>query len=318
MLVLAACDVESSVATNIPPSRSEDISGPIQPLPARVETNAKKVRLGQRLFFDKRLSRDGSVACASCHSLDHYGVDNRRVAVGIDGHLGNVNAPTVLNSGFNFRQFWDGRAASLEEQVGGPVTNPAEMGARWAEVIPRLQGDGEINALSLDAFGVPINEDVVRSALAEYERSLVTPDAPFDRYLRGDANALSAEAREGWRLFRQIGCASCHQGINIGGNMYATLGVMGNYFEGRAIEPSDLGLFNRTGREQDRYKFKVPSLRNVAETAPYFHDGRIDTLEDAVDVMARTQLGLRLRTEDRQHLVAFLKSLTGKLAEPAP
>jgi cytochrome c peroxidase len=312
-LVLCACGDERP-----PPiggAQAEDAAaypGPIQPLPLHVDLDVRKVELGRRLFADKRLSGDGTLACASCHPLERYGVDNLRVSVGIGGQSSALNAPTVFNSGFNFRQFWDGRAENLEAQAGEPITNPVEMGATWPGVLSRLTVDSELTALSKGAYGAPIDERVVRSALATYERSLVTPDAPFDRYLRGDPGALGTDAEAGWRLFRELGCSSCHQGINIGANMYSSIGVMDDYFGGRALQPSDLGLFNRTGREKDRSRFKVPSLRNVEMTAPYFHDGRVAALEEAVDVMARTQLGLRLRESDRRQLVAFLKSLTGR------
>jgi cytochrome c peroxidase len=312
-LVLCACgDQRSLPIGNAPADEASAYPGPIQPLPRHVDLDVRQVELGRHLFADKRLSGDGTLACASCHPVDHYGVDNLRVSVGIRGQSSALNAPTVFNSGFNFRQFWDGRAADLEAQAGEPITNPVEMGATWPGVLGRLAADSELTALSKGAYGVPIDERVVRSALATYERSLITPDAPFDRYLRGDPGALGADAEAGWRLFRELGCSSCHQGINVGANMYSSIGVMDDYFGGRALQPADLGLFNRTGRERDRSRFKVPSLRNVEMTAPYFHDGRVATLEEAVDVMARTQLGLRLRESDRRQLVAFLKSLTGR------
>lgn len=292
--------------------------GPVQPLPRTLELNADQVELGRRLFHDVRLSVDDTIACASCHAVDRYGVDGTPRSLGVRGQKGEVNAPTVFNSGFNFRQFWDGRVATLEEQVGGPVENPLEMASSWPQVLAKLELDTALQALAVKAYGRRLDEAMVRSSIAVFERSLITPDAPFDRFLRGEATALDDRARIGWQRFRDLGCIACHQGVNLGGNMYATLGAMGDYFAGRPLDKADLGLYNQTGRESDRHKFKVPGLRNVAETAPYFHDGRVASLEEAVQIMARLQLGLDLAPDDRVSLVAFLNSLTGKLQGSPP
>jgi cytochrome c peroxidase len=318
-LILAACGrntPEPPTPPKPPPAALAEIPGPAQPLPEKLVLDARQkqqAELGKRLFLDKRLSHDNTLSCASCHALENYGVDRLPVSIGIQDKRGAVNAPTVYNSGYNFRQFWDGRAASLEEQAGGPLENPLEMASNWPEVLGKIGRDPALQDLSLQAYGRKLDEAVVRSALAGFERTLITPNAPFDRFLRGDKKALSPEAQEGWQLFRGLGCASCHQGVNLGGNMYATLGVMEDYFAGRKQTKADQGLFNRTAREEDRHKFKVPSLRNVAMTGPYFHDGGTSTLEGAVNTMARTQLGLQLSDADRGRLVAFLKSLTGQL-----
>jgi cytochrome c peroxidase len=299
---------------------------PITPIPQRIALDAHKVALGRRLFHEPRLSHDDTVSCSTCHDLKLAAADARPLAKGIGGQFNTLNTPTVLNSGFNFRQFWDGRAASLEEQVDGPLNSPIEMGAHWPEVIAKLQRD----ATYPQAFTAiwpegnvgqsAISAAHIQSALAEFVRSLITPDAPFDRYLRGDDKALSAEAQQGWGLFRNLGCIACHQGVNIGGNMYANLGVMGDFFadRGKLLTKSDLGRFNVTGREEDRSVFKVPTLRNVARTAPYFHDGSIPTLEKAVETMARYQLGVNLSASDTRNLVAFLQALNGRLPEPTP
>ncbi len=294
---------------------------PISPIPPRLQLDSRKVALGRRLFHDPRLSHDDTISCASCHALAKAGADARPLALGIAGRRNTVNTPTVLNSGFNFRQFWDGRAASLEEQAEGPIHNPVEMASNWREVIAKLQRDAdyprEFAAIWPDAGATPITAARIQAALAEFERGLITPDAPFDRYLRGDELALSVQARQGWELFRNLGCIACHQGVNVGGNMYANLGVMGDYFadRGKPVVKSDLGRYNVTGREEDRHMFKVPSLRNVERTAPYFHDGSIATLEEAVDTMARYQLGVRLKEEQRNALLAFLRGLNGTLPE---
>lgn len=320
VLLFAGCD-KAEPPGQAPPSGDLEayLEGPIQPLPLRVPVNVDEVELGRRLFLDPRLSHDDTVACASCHPIDsRYGADGLRVSVGIEGRTGVVNAPTVLNSGYNFRQFWDGRARTLEEQVGGPLLAHAEMGTTWSEVIDKLQADASLNGLARKVYGRAIDQDTIQGAIAAFERSLVTPDAPFDRFLRGDAQAISTETKAGWRLFQDIGCIACHQGINIGGNMFANLGVMGSYFDGRQVTPADLGLFNQTGLDRDRFKFKVPSMRNITKTGPYFHDGRIKALDDAVTTMARTQLGLELSAEERLLIIAFLESLTGRLPEVAP
>jgi cytochrome c peroxidase len=284
----------------------------ITPLPQSVVLDERKVALGRRLFHDTRLSRNNSVACASCHVLSIGGADRQPVSIGIDGRKGVMNAPTVYNAAYNYRQFWDGRSGSLEEQVDGPLHNPDEMGTNWSEVLAKLTADTEL----LKEFGALYPEGLsavsLRDALATFERALVTPDAPFDRYLRGDLRALSTEAKEGWRLFRELGCVSCHQGTNVGGNLYEKLGLVEDFYGPRGTpRPSDLGRFNLTRNAEHRFEFRVPPLRNVALTAPYLHDGSVATLEEAVQIMARYQLGVRLKPPEVAHLVAFLNALTG-------
>lgn len=293
---------------------------PITPIPDTINLDKNKVELGRRLFHEKRLSRDNSISCASCHDLKLAGVDARPVAVGVDSQAGTVNSPTVLNSGFNFSQFWDGRATTLEEQAEGPVHNPIEMASNWPEVIQKLSRDPQYVRAFQAIWPDGITAAHIQNAIAEFERSLITPNSPFDRYLKGDLQALGAEARKGWDLFRNLGCVACHQGVNMGGNMYATLGVMGDFFaeRGKPHVKSDLGRFNVTNREEDRNKFKVPTLRNIARTAPYFHDGSITQLGQAVDTMARYQLGVELSDADRAALVAFLTALNGSLPKSQP
>ena len=277
---------------------------PFAPLPPAPDENVDKVLLGEQLFHDARLSADDTVSCASCHDLQDGGADGLTKPVGIDGKQGGINTPTVFNSAHNFTQFWDGRAESLEQQAAGPVHNPAEMGSNWDEVTAKLNADPQIQALFEKLYPDGVSGDNIVDAIATFERTLTTPDGPFDRYLRGDDNAISAKAKYGMELFQTYGCASCHQGVNIGGNMYQTMGAMGDYFGDRGAENSnDLGRFQVTGRDQDRHVFKVPSLRMVAHTAPYLHDGRAKTLEDAVLVMAKYQLGRELPREDVDAIV---------------
>jgi cytochrome c peroxidase len=318
MALLGACgrsDSDPPAAIAFAPLGSEQA---VTPIPNDLRFDPNVVGLGRALFTDPRLSRNGTISCSHCHALDRYGVDGLPRSVGIDGRRGSMNAPTVYNSGFNFRQFWDGRAGSLEEQVDGPLGNPAEMDTDWPTVLAKLNGDSSIQSLARRAFGRPLDAAGARSALAEFERSLTTPDAPFDRYLRGDEQAIDARAREGWRLFSELGCVSCHQGVNVGGNMYARIGEFNDRFTRTAKDASHFGRFNVTGREEDRFTFKVPSLRNVARTAPYFHDGSVATLAEAVDRMALSQLGLKLGDKERDLIVAFLESLTGRPPGAAP
>jgi cytochrome c peroxidase len=289
---------------------------PLQPLPERAIQDPKRAALGAKLFADVRLSANGTVACASCHVLALAGQDGRRVSLGIHGLPGNINAPSVLNSSLNFVQFWDGRAATLEEQVEGPLTNSAEMGNDWAHLLSFLKTDARYTELFGQAFKDGICEANVRTALATYERTLLTPDSSFDRWLRGDRHALSSNEVAGYERFKSAGCVACHQGVNVGGNMFQRFGVMGEYFQDRGhIVAADFGRFNVTHLEADRFVFRVPSLRNVALTAPYFHDGSAATLEDAVGTMAKYQLGQTLDATATAQVVAFLKTLTGRLPD---
>src|SRR6185436_12045908 len=265
------------------PARAQMLDEPIKPLPQKMDLDARKVDLGKKLFHDKRLSKDNSLSCASCHDIAKGGVDGQQFATGIKGQVGPINTPTVLNSGLNFRQFWNGRAATLEDQAAGPVHNPGEMGSNWAEVLGKLNQDaalvGQFRALYADGLQ-PKN---IQDAIATFERSLITPSR-FDRYLNGESNAINGDEKQGYQLFKNYGCVACHQGQGVGGNMYQTFGVLGNYFKDKGkVTEADLGRFTVTKNELDRHVFKVPSLRNVELTAPYFHDGSAKTLEEAID-----------------------------------
>ena len=295
------------------PQQASAEAEPITPLPLTVSLDSRKVELGRRLFHDAKLSGDGQVSCSSCHSLTKGGVDRLVRSRGIGGKEGGINAPTVFNSGFSFRQFWNGRAETLEEQVDGPLQHPAEMGATWPQAIATLSKDTSYRTEFAALYRDGIQPHNVRDAIATFERSLFTPNSRFDRFLRGDAKALSETERAGYKLFKQMGCASCHQGMNIGGNMYQKLGIMEDYFAVRSnISEADLGRFSITKREEDRHVFKVPSLRNIVLTPPYLHDGSAKTLEDAVRVMARYQLGEPIDADDLNAIVAFLHTLTGE------
>lgn len=285
---------------------------PILPVPDFIVADHRKVELGERLFHDVRLSRDDTISCASCHDLDNGGDDGRRHSLGVGGGETAVNAPTVLNAGLNLAQFWDGRAASLEDQIDGPIHHPDEMGSNWPTILGKLRRDPDYVRTFAKIYSGGLSEHAIKDAIATFERTLVTPGARFDRFLRGDTTAITAAEREGYVLFKSLGCISCHQGRNVGGNMFQTFGVMGDYFADRGSPtPADNGRFNVTGDARDRHVFKVPSLRNVALTAPYFHDGSATTLAQAVEVMAWYQLGRRLADRDVVLIVAFLETLTG-------
>jgi cytochrome c peroxidase len=306
----------SSEPPSAPSTAQEQTAGanePITPLPLDVALDVRKVELGERLFHEPKLSENGLVSCASCHNLSTGGVDRLRRSRGIGGKEGVINAPTVFNSGFNFRQFWDGRSESLEDQVNGPLQSPIEMAGSWSRTIAMLSEDRQYRAEFSAIYPDGIKPQNVRDAIAAFERSLVTPNSRFDRFLRGDLTTLNQEEQAGFQLFKSIGCISCHQGVNIGGNLYQKLGIMGDYFAARGhVTAADFGLFNVTGKEADRHFFKVPSLRNVAATPPYLHDGSAMTMEDAIIVMARYQLGKELDPSEVSRIAAFLHSLSGE------
>ncbi len=287
---------------------------PIYPVPENIELDNDKVALGEKLFHDPRLSKNNRVSCASCHALDQGGDDGLKFSVGISGNPTNANAHSVFNIGDDFLFFWDGSAETLEDQIDGPITHPDEMGSNWKDIIAKLSKDKEYQDQFYALYKSPPTENAIKNAIATFERSLNTLNAPFDKYLLGDKDAISAQALAGYQYFKSFGCASCHQGQGVGGNMLQTFGVVGDYFKDRGtpITEADLGHYNVTGDDMDKHVFKVPSLRNVELTAPYFHDGNAETLEEAVDVMAKYQLGKDLSNKERAALVAFLKSLTGE------
>ena len=289
---------------------------PIKPIPEENELNGEKVALGRALFHDPRLSKDESVACVSCHDLGSGGDDGRRFSVGVEGRIGPINAPTVFNAGLNFRQFWDGRVETLEEQVDGPVQSPVELGSLWPEVIAKLHAHESYPQRFKALYPDGINRDNVKNALAEFMRSLTTPNSRFDRWLKGERDALDAQEKRGYVLFKHYGCISCHQGANVGGNMFQVFGVLNDYFTRRGqITDADYGRYNVTGNPADRHAFKVPSLRMAALTAPYLHDGTAATLRDAVDAMFEFQLGRSAPDEDKEAIVDFIETLAGENRE---
>lgn len=286
---------------------------PIQPLPPAPQLPPAKVALGQALFHDPLLSADHSVACASCHHLGEGGADTgKAVSVGIQQRPGKINTPTVYNAALQFRQFWDGRAATLADQIDGPLTAEWEMGNQWPKVLADLYGHPNYPERFNAVYGDGITRANVKDALQAFQQTLITRNAPFDRYLQGDQQAISAEAKRGYELFKKYGCASCHQGVNVGGNMFQVFGVINNYFKVRGhITEADLGRFNITGNAADRHAFKVPSLRMAKYTAPYLHDGSQATLAEAVNVMFKYQLGREAPEADKAAIVRFIETLAG-------
>ncbi len=289
---------------------------PILPIPENVDVDPAKVELGRMLFHDPILSKDGTISCASCHDLAGGGDDGRKISLGVDDKPGMVNSPTVFNAGMNFKQFWDGRASTLEHQIDGPVQTAFEMGSLWPDVVAKLYRDGAYPKLFKKSYPDGINRKNVKNVIAEFVRSLNTPNSRFDRWLKGDKNALNAQEKRGYALFKDYGCSSCHQGANVGGNMFQVFGVLNDYFKKRGnITEADLGRYNITGNEEDRHAFKVPSLRMAAMTAPYLHDGNAATLRDAVDAMFEFQLGREAPDKDKEAIVAFIETLVGESKE---
>ena len=292
---------------------AQALDEPIRPLPLAVELNPDRVALGEKLFNDPRLAHNNVLACASCHQLEQGGGDGLPRSVTNNGEPDVTNAPTIFNRAFNFRQTWRGAFRTLEEQAEADLHNPRHAATTWDELLPKLEADAVYAATFIRLYGA-LRKEHVLDAIATYERSLITPNAPFDRYLRGDVNAINAEQKHGYALFKSYGCISCHQGINVGGNLFQKFGLFEDYFKlrGGPLTQADLGRFNVTQDEGDRHVFRVPSLRNIAVTAPYFHDGSIDRLDLAVGIMARVQLGRKPPRDDVQAIVAFLQSLTGE------
>jgi cytochrome c peroxidase len=274
-----------------------------------VVKNPKYVELGKKLYFDPRLSKSGFISCNSCHNLSMGGTDNLKTSIGHNWSKGPINSPTVLNSSLNLAQFWDGRAADLKEQAGGPIANPGEMAFTHELAVDMLRSIPGYVADFKDAFGsrdITINE--VTLAIAAFEETLVTPNARFDQWLKGKKDALNKTELAGYQLFKSSGCISCHNGMNIGGNSYQKMGLVEPY---KANSPAE-GRSAVTGNDADRFNFKVPTLRNIELTYPYFHDGEAATLTKAVDTMGRLQLGRKFTSEENAQIVAFLKTLTGE------
>lgn len=283
----------------------------IKPIPHTLQADQKKAMLGKKLFFDPILSEDNTISCVSCHNLLSGGDDDRNFSIGIKGQIGRINTPTVYNALFNFRQFWDGRARDLKDQVKGPIQNPVEMGHNLQDALHRIKQKRSYTDMFEDIYSDGVTIDNITDAIAEFEKLLITPDAPFDKYLRGEKSAISKSAENGYKIFVTKGCIICHHGVNIGGNMYNKFGIF------KDANSTDMGRYNITKDENDKYLFKVPSLRNIAKTSPYMHDGRIKTLKEAVILMTQYQLGREIKEQEIDDIVSFLESLTGVIPKIA-
>ncbi len=302
VLASGAAVATSALAQTAPPASPLD--EPITPI-----LPPKEINLGKKLFFDPRLSKAGIISCNTCHNLSMGGSDNLPTSIGDRWQRGPINSPTVLNSSLNVAQFWDGRAADLQEQAGGPIANPVEMAFSHTLAIDMLTSIPEYVREFRQVYGVntKIDLDQVTGAIAEFEKTLVTPNSRFDQWLLGNADAITPRELEGYRIFKESGCIACHNGEAVGGNSFQKMGIVEPY-QGATSE----GRAAVTGKDADRFSFKVPTLRNVELTYPYFHDGAANTLAEAVDIMGRIQLGRTYSKEENSKIVAFLKTLTGE------
>lgn len=303
-LAVAATVVFGTAVLSVQAQNAE----PIQPIKPATQVNLGMVELGKKLYFDPRLSKSGFISCNSCHNLSMGGTDNISTSIGDRWQQGPINAPTVLNSSLNLAQFWDGRAADLQAQAGGPIANPGEMAFTHTLALGVLESIPAYVREFKMIFGkdkVEINQ--VTAAIAEFEKTLVTPNSRFDQWLLGKKDAITADELSGYKLFKDSGCVACHNGEAVGGNSFQKMGLVQPY---KASSPAE-GRSAVTGKDIDRFNFKVPTLRNVELTYPYFHDGAVNTLTEAVDVMGRLQLGKNFTKDENAKVVAFLKTLTG-------
>ena len=281
---------------------------PIQPIKPPSNINLGMVELGKKLYFDPRLSKSGFISCNSCHNLSMGGSDNLPTSIGDKWQQGPINSPTVLNSSLNLAQFWDGRAADLQAQAGGPIANPGEMAFTHTLALGVLESIPAYSREFKQVFGKDkIDIEQVTAAIAEFEKTLVTPNSRFDQWLLGKKDALTQDELAGYQLFKNSGCVACHNGEAIGGNSFQKMGLVEPYKGNDKVE----GRSAVTGQDADRFNFKVPTLRNVEMTYPYFHDGAANTLAEAVDIMGRIQLGKKFTADENAKVVAFLKTLTG-------
>jgi cytochrome c peroxidase len=309
--------VHSAFAADELMTSAQSLFKPIPAAPPALAGNPgtpAKIELGKMLYFDPRLSASHAISCNSCHNLGLGGVDVEETSIGHQWQRGGRNAPTVLNAVFNTAQFWDGRAEDLEQQAGGPMVNPIEMASPEAHVgeqLAAIPGYAASFEAAFPADPQPVTLANAQKAIAVFEATLITPNAPFDRYLRGDATALTAQEKSGLRAFIGKGCAGCHNGVNLGGGMYAPFGTVEKPGT-ELLPPNDKGRFTVTKTATDEYVFKVPSLRNITLTAPYFHTGRSWDLRQAVAVMGSSQLGAQLTAAEIDDISAFLGSLTGE------
>lgn len=288
---------------------------PIQPISTKLEVNPQKAALGHLLFHDTRLSLNNTVSCASCHSLETAGVDNKQFSEGINGQIGRINTPTVFNAVYNKAQFWDGRAPDLAAQASGPPLDPIEMASKsFKQIIAKLKQDRRLTNIFYQVYSEGYSETTITESIAEFEKTLITPNSRFDLYLKGNKDSITEEEKIGYNLFKKHSCATCHVGTQLGGQSYELMGLANNYFKDRGTEitTQDQGRFQQTSSPRDLHRFKVPGLRNIALTAPYYHDGSQKTLRDAIINMAKYQEDIKLTEEEIIQIESFMHTLTGK------
>ncbi|WP_315903294.1 cytochrome-c peroxidase [Campylobacter lari] len=285
----------------------------ITPIPESISYDKEKAILGKKLYMDTSLSKDKKISCNSCHDIANFGVDNKTFSTGTNGIVDEpFHTPTNFNAVFNLAQFWRGNAKDLQDQAKHPLLNPKEMGLKDADEVVQIVKANPIYEKEFKRLYGEITFDNITHALAEFQKTLLTPNSPFDRYLKGDKNAISEQAKRGYNAFLSNGCIACHQGQNVGGNMYQKMGVFVPYDNGTNWK----GRYEITQDPHDQFVVKVPSLRNIAKTAPYFHDGSMPTLDACVQFMAYYQLGKFLEQDVVDDIVAFLNSLTGEYHDP--
>ncbi len=309
LIPLMRLTLGSAVAAALLAATAARAAEPVQPIEPPKAVNAAQAELGKKLWFDPRLSRSGFISCNSCHNLSMGGSDNLKTSIGHNWQKGPINSPTVLNSSLNMAQFWDGRAKDLREQAGGPIANPGEMAFTHELAVDMLRSIPQYVAEFKQVFGTDkLSIAEVTTAIAAFEETLVTPNARFDQWLKGNKQAINDQELRGWQLFKSAGCVACHNGPNLGGTSFQKMGLVEPY---KTDNPAE-GRFAVTGNDAERFNFKVPTLRNVELTYPYFHDGAADTLAQAVDTMGRIQLGKTFTAQENADIVAFLKTLTGE------
>ena len=283
----------------------------ILPIPTQLNLDEQKVLLGEKLFADSRLSETG-FSCVTCHHPANAGMDGLELSLIAGGGFDTKNTPTVFNSGFNAMQLWNGRAETLETQLNRVIKNPGHMNSSWPAIMSKLQQDDSYITSFNRSYPDGMNQQNITHALITYERSLTTPDSDFDRYLRGNENAITADQLKGFQLFQDYGCISCHQGVNVGGNLFVKFGIFESHLSKKeTLTEYDYGRFSYTKQSKDKFVFRVPSLRNVSQTSPYFHDGSVATLPEAIKIMAKVQLDIDLPDEDIRLIESFLISLRG-------
>lgn len=302
------------VVLDIAPCFSLSTIEPILPIPDPPKAKTEKVNLGKHLYEDTLFSKDQSLSCYSCHSLKKGGTDNLSKYIGMNKKEGLLNTPTVLNASLNFRQFWDGRAKTLNDVIEDHIADPTVFANQWPTIIQRIKENTYLTSLFKNIYNSPPTPENSKDALTTYLKNLVTPNSPFDRFLKGDKSAISEDAKKGYLLFKNHGCITCHQGPNVGGNLYQHFGIYKDYFTTRGnITKPDLGLYNVTGKEEDKFVFKVPSLRNIVYTGYYLHDGSIVSLTDTINLMAIYQIGEPIPNQEIALITKFLESLSGVL-----